>query len=187
MVQAKRNKSAIEGAGLIRQFIGLARRLIVGRYRVGVVVADVEHRQRLIDAENPPALEGLGQRPGDTTGTRGKVKDHFAAFERQRFDQLAGQIGSDIRQGAAVKFRRMRRIVEARFLAMIVGVVVEMPMIVRVVMWVLVAVIMFLLAVPMRLMTVGMLLAVAVAMFVIVIMRVALLLRFMAVLAAVNV
>jgi hypothetical protein len=184
MVQAKRNEGAIEGAGLIRQFVSLAGGLIIGRYGVGMVMANVEHRQRLINTENPAALERLGQRPGDTTGTRGKVEDRFATFERQRFDQLLGQIGADIRQAPAVKFRRMSRIVEARFLAMIVPVGVPMSVIVLVFVIMTVAVIMFMIAVPMRLVTVRMLLVVAVAMFVP--MPMSFLFMIMAVLAAMR-
>jgi hypothetical protein len=74
-------------------------------------VADIEHRQRLIDAYDPAAFQSLRHRPGDSTGTGRHVEDRFAAFQREHLGQSVGQIGADLR-GPAIELRRMLRIME---------------------------------------------------------------------------
>jgi len=60
MVQAERDESAIERVGLERQLVRLTRALNIRRDRLFVLMADVEHRQGLIDANDLAAGEASG-------------------------------------------------------------------------------------------------------------------------------
>ena len=54
MVQAERHESAVERAGFKRQLVGFAGALCVVCDGIFVLVADVEHRHRFIDADERP-------------------------------------------------------------------------------------------------------------------------------------
>ena len=56
MMQAERHEGAIEGVDLERQLIRLAGAQFVARDRIFVMMADIEHRQRLVDADDTPGL-----------------------------------------------------------------------------------------------------------------------------------
>ena len=90
------------------------------------MMTDVEHRQRLIDANNLSALHLLGKRPCNASCARSKIENNFAALERQRLDELLGQVGPDIGQSAAIEIFCMRRIMKATFVIMIVRVLIPM-------------------------------------------------------------
>ena len=96
-----------------------------------MLVADVEHGERLINTNDPAALETLRHRPSHSTGTRRQVENQFIALQSEHFSQLLGEIGTDLR-GAAIELGRMLRIMEMSFVAvaMFVTVLVLMPMIV---------------------------------------------------------
>jgi hypothetical protein len=101
-----------------------------------MVMADVEHRLGLVDADDFPAFDLLGQRPGHPSGAGGDVEHQLLALEREHFDQFVRQGSSDTGQPAPVEVGGVRRIVKARLVvvavAMIVIVVVTMGMIVTV-------------------------------------------------------
>jgi hypothetical protein len=81
-----------------------------------VLVADIKHRHRLIDADDAPALELLRQWPRHSSRTGRQVKNQLIAFERQRFDQFGRQVTSHIRQATLIELGGMRRIVETSFM-----------------------------------------------------------------------
>jgi hypothetical protein len=96
-----------------------------------VLVADIEHGERLINTDDPAALETLRHRPSHLTGTRRQVEDQFIALQSEHFSQLLGEIATDLR-GATIELGRMLRIMEMSFVAvaMFVTVLVLMPTIV---------------------------------------------------------
>ena len=96
-----------------------------------MLVADVEHGERLINTDNPAALEALRHRPGHSTGTRRHIENLFVALQSEHFSQFLGQIGADLRS-AAIKLRRVLRIMEMSFVpvAMPMFVIVSMLMVV---------------------------------------------------------
>jgi hypothetical protein len=100
------------------------------RDRIFVLVADVEHRQRLIDADNTPAFDTFRQRPRHTTGAGGQIQNQLIALQSQRFDQLRRQAAAHIRQAALIELPRVRRIVEASFMLVFVFMTVCVGMIV---------------------------------------------------------
>ena len=134
-MQAERDKRPIEGIGFQRQSISSAAALKVRRYRLFVLVTDIEHRQSLIDTDNATSLDVLGNRPGDAPSSGSQVEHPFVTAKRQHLDHLDRQRTADPLHGiTAVKFRRVRRIVEAGLMIvpMTVTVLVGMTAIVRV-------------------------------------------------------
>jgi len=105
-------------------------------------VPDIEHRERLINAENLSVFELLRERSRDSTRAGRQIQDHLAALEDQHFDQLVGQRSANARQSTLVEFGGVRRIVEAGFVLMvmrvamsvIVGMLVIMIVCMRVIM-----------------------------------------------------
>ena len=89
-----------------------------------MVMADVEHRQRLVDADDAAGLHLLRQRPGDPPGARGQIQNRFAALERQRLDQLGRQLAAHVRQAALVELGGMSGIFETRFVIVAMGMAV---------------------------------------------------------------
>jgi hypothetical protein len=79
-----------------------------------MLMTDVEHRQRLIDADDLSALHLFGERPRYSPGAGCQIQNKLAAFQRQHFDQLLRQRAADAGHGASVEVRRMRRIMKAR-------------------------------------------------------------------------
>jgi hypothetical protein len=96
------------------------------------MVADVEHRQRLIDADDAAAFNAFGQRPRHAAGASGQIQNYFIALQRQRFDQLGGQVHPNIGQRALIELGRMGWIVETRLVTMIMAVFVLMFVAMRV-------------------------------------------------------
>jgi hypothetical protein len=96
-----------------------------------VLVADVEHGERLIHTNDPAALEALRHRPSHSTGTRRHVENLFIALQNKHFSQFLGEISADTR-GSAIKLRRVLRIVEMTLVS--VAMPVPMFVIVRVLM-----------------------------------------------------
>src|SRR5258706_10076809 len=113
-MQAERDKSAVETVRRERQRAGFARALAVGRYRVGMPVADVEHRRGLIDPHDAAGREPVRHRAGDAAGARRQVENPLAALERERVGQFLRQISADLRV-PAVELRGVLGVVEAGF------------------------------------------------------------------------
>jgi hypothetical protein len=92
-----------------------------------VLVADVEHGKRLINTNDPAALEALRHRPSHSTGTRRHVENLFVALQNEHFSQFLGEISADPR-GSAIKLSRVLRVVEMS----LVSVAMPVPMFVTV-------------------------------------------------------
>ena len=148
MMQAKRHKGAIERFRFKWQSVGFTGALIVGGNRILVLVADVEHGERLINTDDPAALEALSDRPSHSTGTRRHVENLFIALQHKHFSEFLGEISADPR-GSPIKLRRVLRIMEMSFMAMpvIVTVAVLVVMSALVIMGVIVCVALVLVAV----------------------------------------
>jgi hypothetical protein len=127
VMQAKRHKGAIERFRFKWQSVGVTGALIIGRDRIRVFVADVEHGKRLINTDDPAALEALRHRPSHSTGTRRHVENLFVALQNEHFSQFLGEISADPR-GSAIKLSRVLRVVEMS----LVSVAMPVPMFVTV-------------------------------------------------------
>ena len=109
-----------------------------------MLVPDIEHRKRLIHADNFSLFELLRERPRDSTRASGQIEHQLSALEREHFDQLVGQRSANAGQSALVEFGGVRRIVKASLvlmamrvaMTMIVGMVVTMIVCMRVIMFV---------------------------------------------------
>jgi hypothetical protein len=133
-----------------------------------VLVADIEHREGLINTDDPAALEALRHRPGHSTGTRRHIENLFVALQNEHFSQFLGEISADS-GGSAIKLCRVLRIMEMSF----VPVPVAMPVfvIVRVLMPVVVFLFMTMMSVVMLVTVLGfVIMLVAMLMFVTVFM-----------------
>jgi hypothetical protein len=86
-------------------------------------MADIKHGERLINTDDPAALEALRHRPSHSTGTRRHVENLFISLQNEHFSQFLGEIGADLRS-AAIKLCRVLRIIEMSF----VPVPAAMPM-----------------------------------------------------------
>jgi hypothetical protein len=117
VMQAKRHKGAIERFRFKWQSVGFTGALIVGGNRILVLVADVEHGERLINTDDPAALEALCHRPSHSTGTRRHVENLFIALQNEHFSQFLGEISTDPR-GSAIKLRRVLRVMEMSLVPM---------------------------------------------------------------------
>jgi hypothetical protein len=122
VMQAKRHKGAIERSRFKWQSVGFTGALIIGRNRIGVLVADVEHGERLINTDDPAALEALRHRPSHSTGTRRYIENPFIALQNKHFSQFLGEISADPRS-SAIELCRVLRIMKTSF----VPVPVAMP------------------------------------------------------------
>ena len=127
VMQAKRHKGAIERFRFKWQSVGFTGALIVRRNRIRVLVADIEHRERLINTDDPAAHEALRHRPSHSTGTRCHVENLFSALQNEHFSQFLGEISADPR-GPAIKLSRVLRVVEMS----LVSVAMPVPMFVTV-------------------------------------------------------
>jgi hypothetical protein len=78
-----------------------------------VLVTDVEHGERLIDADHLAALEPLRHRPSHSTGPRRHIENPLIALQDEHFNQLLGKISANLRS-AAIKLRRMPWVMEMR-------------------------------------------------------------------------
>jgi hypothetical protein len=117
VMQTKRHKGAIESIGLKRQSIRLSSALTIRGNRICVLVADVEHGERLINANDPTALKPLRYRPSHSTGPRRDVENSLIALQDQHFSQFLGEISADSRR-SAIKLRRVLRIMEMSLVPM---------------------------------------------------------------------
>ena len=86
MMQAERDKRAIESVGFERQLIRLAGALQIVGNRFLMVMTDVKHRLGLVDPDDFSAFDLFGQRPGDAPRARRQIQHELAAFKRQHFD-----------------------------------------------------------------------------------------------------
>jgi len=116
-MQTKRHKGAIESIGLKRQSIRLSSALTIRGNRICVLVPDVEHGERLINANDPTALKPLRYRPSHSTGPRRHVENSLIALQDQHFSQFLGEISADSRR-SAIKLRRVLRIMEMSLVPM---------------------------------------------------------------------
>jgi hypothetical protein len=90
-------------------------------------MADIEHRQRLIDANDATRLNMFRERPRDTARARRDIQHQLVAFERQHFDQFLRQRGADTgHRRTPVELSGMRRIMKAGFVLVGVFVIVAM-------------------------------------------------------------
>jgi hypothetical protein len=117
VMQTKRHKGAIESIGLKRQSIRLSSALTIRGNRICVLVPDVEHGERLINANDPTALKPLRYRPSHSTGPRRDVENSLIALQDQHFSQFLGEISADSRR-SAIKLRRVLRIMEMSLVPM---------------------------------------------------------------------
>ena len=115
MMQAEGYEGAIEGPRLERQLVRFAGAQFIARDRIFMMMADVEHGQRLVDADDAARLHLLRQRPGNPPRARRQIQNRFAALQRQRLDQLGRQLAAHVRQAALVELGGMSRIFETRF------------------------------------------------------------------------
>src|SRR5262245_48578897 len=123
VMQTKRHKGAIERFRFKRQSVGFTGALIVGRNRIYMLVADVEHGERLINADHLATLETLRHRSSHSTGPSRHIENPLIALQDEHFNQLLGKIVANLRS-TAIKFRRVLRIMEMR----LVPVAMTMPM-----------------------------------------------------------
>jgi hypothetical protein len=106
-----------------------------------MLVADIEHGERLIDADHPAPIQTLRHRPRHSTGSRSHVEDSFGPLQNEHFSQFLGEIGADLRP-AAIKFHGVLRIMEMSFVPvampmfMSVFMVVAVPMLMAVALFV---------------------------------------------------
>jgi hypothetical protein len=110
-------------------------------------MADVKHRQRLIDANDAPPVQPLRHRPGHAAGARGHVEHSFVAFERQHLSQLLRQIAPNLGD-PLIELRGMRRVVETGLVLVAVTMAVFMRVFVGVIVAVFVTVLSFVIFVP---------------------------------------
>src|SRR5262245_62888181 len=83
MMQAKRHKGAIERFGFKGQSVSFTGALIIGRNRICVLVADIEHGDRLINTDDPATLEALRHWPSHSTGARRHVENLLVALQHK--------------------------------------------------------------------------------------------------------
>src|SRR5262249_50891315 len=124
-MQTKRHKGAIERFRFKRQSVGFTGALIVGRNRICVLVADVEHGERLINTDHLATLEALRYRPSHATGPSSHIENPLIALQDEHFNQLLGKIGANPRD-AAIKLRRVLRIMEMSLVPVSVAMLVPM-------------------------------------------------------------
>jgi hypothetical protein len=79
-----------------------------------MLMANVEHGQRLIDTDDPAALEALRHRPSHSTSARRQVKNQFITFENEHFGEFLGEFSADLRT-AAIKLCGVLRVMEMSF------------------------------------------------------------------------
>jgi len=164
MMQAEGHESTVERIGFERQSIGSSGAEIISRNEIFVPVADVEHGQSLIDADDAAAFKSFGNRPRYSAGTGCYVQDYFVPFQRQHVRQFFCQLSADLRN-AAVKVGCMLRVMKARL------VIVPVSMLVTVLMLIFVRMAMFVvmgmrMAVLVRVFVAAVLMAVAMFIFV---------------------
>lgn len=142
VMQAKRHKGAIERFRFKWQSVGFSGALIIDRNRIRVLVTHVEHGESLIHTNDPAPLEALRHRPSHSTGTRRHVENLFVALQNEHFSQFLGEISADPR-GAAIKLRRVLRIMEMSLVPVAMPMIVSVSVLMVMTMFVTVAVSMF--------------------------------------------
>jgi hypothetical protein len=108
-----------------------------------MLVADIEHRQRLIDTYDPAAFQTLRHRPSHSTGAGRHVENPFVALQSEHLGQSVSEISADLRR-PAIELRGVLRIMETSFVLVPMAMLVTVPafMIMRVMMTVLVIMVM---------------------------------------------
>ena len=176
VMQAKRNEGPIESVGFKRQSIRLTSAQIIRRNWICVLMADIEHGERLIDANDSSALKPLRHRPSHSAGTRRHVEYLFISLQHQHFSQFLGEIIADPRD-SAVKLCRVLRIMEMSVVPVAMPVFVGVFMVMVVTMFVTVG--MAMLVIVSGFMTVVMRMVMFMAVLLLVIMLVAVLVMLM--------
>src|SRR5262245_37041068 len=125
VMQTKRHKGTIERFRFKRQSVGFTGALIIGRDRICVLVADIEHGERLINADYLATLEPLRYRPSRATGPSSHIENPLIALQDEHFNQLLGKISANPRD-AAIKLRRVLRIMEMSLVPVSVAMLVPM-------------------------------------------------------------
>src|SRR5713226_816035 len=93
VVKGEAHKSAVAK----RQGVGDACDLKVARDRLLLLARHFQHGKRLIETDDPPLLEALRNRTGETSGARRKIEDGFLSRERQSLDEPECKLGANIR------------------------------------------------------------------------------------------
>jgi hypothetical protein len=92
-------------------------------------VADVEHGQSLIDADDAAAFKPFCNWPRYSASAGRHVEDYFIPFQRQHVGQFFCQLSADLRN-AAIKVSRVLRVIEPRLVivsvSMLMSVTVRM-------------------------------------------------------------
>ena len=88
-----------------------------------MLVADLEHGESLINTDYLATLEALRHRSSYSTGPRRHIENPLIALQDEHFNQLLGKISANPRR-AAIKLRRVLRIMKMR----LVPVAMTMPM-----------------------------------------------------------
>src|SRR5215813_6655114 len=92
-----------------------------------MLVADLEHGERLINTDHLAALEPLRHRPSHATGPRRHIENPLIALQDEHFNQLLGKISANPRR-AAIKLRRVLRIMEMRLVPVAMTMLMFVPM-----------------------------------------------------------
>ena len=129
MMQAEGHESTVERIGFERQSIGSSGAEIISRNEIFVPVADVEHGQSLIDADDAATFKSFSNRPRYSAGTGCYVQDYFVPFQRQHVRQFFCQLSADLRN-AAVKVGCMLRVMKARLVIVPVSMLVTVLMLI---------------------------------------------------------
>src|ERR1051326_5418839 len=107
-MKRKRDKRPIKGVRFEWQSVRGCGGLAIRSRIVLMLVADIEHRERLIDSANTSGLQALCERSRDPSGARRKIQNEFVAFEGEHFNELFCQIAANpARSGAPIVLRRM--------------------------------------------------------------------------------
>jgi len=92
-----------------------------------MLVADLEHGESLINTDYLATLEALRHRSSYSTGPRRHIENPLIALQDEHFNQLLGKISANPR-GAAIKLRRVLRIMEMRLVPVAMTMLMLVPM-----------------------------------------------------------
>src|SRR5215471_814390 len=92
-----------------------------------MLVADLEHGESLINTDYLATLEALRHRSSYSTGPRRHIENPLIALQDEHFNQLLGKISANPRS-AAIKLRRVLRIMEMRLVPVAMTMLMLVPM-----------------------------------------------------------
>src|SRR5215510_6814999 len=92
-----------------------------------MLVADLEHGESLINTDYLATLEALRHRSSYSTGPRRHIENPLIALQDEHFNQLLGKISANPR-GAAIKLRRVLRIMKMRLVPVAMTMLMLVPM-----------------------------------------------------------